>query len=249
MSILSWLPGTFKEMLGHVPTLLFDVVSWTALTKDITLLSKRMVSREGYEETKQRLQGHLPVGVQFSAHATPLPQMPEAREMLGSKILSLYFRQLKSQGPMFLDLRPQTFGVEDNKICWHPSPLWAEFSATFKAGVSDLYAGFYGQNEERCRKGLEQTGLIHPSWSEADKEHMAHLFRAHFAGALDRSMSFKLSEFQTSFQKIFAFLMEKKVKLTTDFMLLGIMLVTLYLSLEELGGEYPVANIYNEAQT
>jgi hypothetical protein len=78
---------------------------------------------------------------------------------------------------------------------------------------------------------------------------MAHLFRTHFAGALDRSMSFKLSEFQASFQKIFAFLMEKKVHLTTDFMLLGIMLVTLYLSLEELGGEYPVAKIYHEAQT
>jgi predicted unusual protein kinase regulating ubiquinone biosynthesis (AarF/ABC1/UbiB family) len=169
--------------------------------------------------------------------------------MLGEKILAVYFKQLTRPGPMFLDLRLSGFGIANNQVAWNPTSLWSEFSPGFVEGLGDLYGGFYGQDKTRFEKGLEKTGLIQPSWSAEDRDRMATLFRAHFGQALDAPMSFKLETFQKSFQAVFTFLMEKKVHLTTDFLLLGVMLVTLYLSLEELGGEYSVAAIYRTSVT
>lgn len=244
---MTWLPGAFKDLLRHVPTILFEVVPWGALSKDVAILSKRLLTGEGHEQARRSLQDVLPPGMKFRSHASTLPQTPEARRLLGGKILSLYFRQIQQTGPMFLDLRLQGFGVDANEVTWNPTSLWSEFSAGFTAGLSDLYGGFYGQDEERFLRGLASTGLTRDEWSAADKARMAELFRAHFGQALDEPMAFELEKFQASFQAVFNFLMEKKVKLTTDFLLLGVMLVTLYLSLEELGGDYPVAKIYRES--
>ena len=58
-------------------------------------------------------------------------------------------------------------------------------------------------------------------------------------------MTFGLEEFQKNFQGVFNFLLEKKGRLSPDFALLGIMLVTLYLSLDELGHSYDVKKAYH----
>jgi hypothetical protein len=244
MSFMSWLPSAFKDLLKHVPTILFDVVSWNALMKDAALLSKRLLTGEGADNARQGIAARLPAGVSFVSSAPTVPSTPQARHMLGEKILAVYFRQLQHPGPMFLDLRLNAFGVAANQVAWNPSSLWGEFSAGFIEGLSDLYGGFYGQDDARFQRGLQATGLIQATWSTEDRDRMATLFRAHFGQSLDAPMTFRLETFQKSFQAVFSFLMEKKVHLTTDFLLLGVMLVTLYLSLEELGGEYSVAAIY-----
>lgn len=46
-----------------------------------------------------------------------------------------------------------------------------------------------------------------------------------------------MEDFQASFAKIFQTLVNNKIQLDKNFLYLGIMLVTLYLSLSELGGE------------
>jgi hypothetical protein len=249
MSFMSWLPSAFKDLLKHVPTILFEVVSWNALMKDAALLSKRLITGEGVDNARQEVTSRLPTGVQFVDFAPTPPATAESRQMLGEKILAVYFKQLTCPGPMFLDLRLSGFGVANNQVAWNPTSLWGEFSAGFVDGLGDLYGGFYGQDKTRFEKGLDKTGLIQASWSEEDRDRMATLFRAHFGQSLDAPMSFKLETFQKSFQAVFTFLMEKKVHLTTDFLLLGVMLVTLYLSLEELGGEYSVASIYKASAT
>lgn len=249
MSFMSWLPSAFKDLLKHVPTIIFEVVSWNALMKDAALLSKRLLTREGADNARQDVSPHLPTGVSFVDFAPTLPATPESRQMLGEKILAVYFKQLTRPGPMFLDLRLSGFGIADNQVAWNPTSLWGEFSPGFVEGLGDLYAGFYGQDDARFERGLEKSGLTQASWPAADRARMATLFRAHFGQALDAPMKFRLATFQQSFQAVFTFLLEKKVHLTTDFLLLGVMLVTLYLSLEELGGEYPVAAIYKASAT
>jgi predicted unusual protein kinase regulating ubiquinone biosynthesis (AarF/ABC1/UbiB family) len=245
---MSWLPAAFKDLLQHVPTLLFDVVSWGALTKDATLLSTRLLTGSGADEARKTVANTLPQGVKFTRNEPQMPTGSVARRMVGEKILEIYFDQITRPAPMFLDLRLNRFGVEENQIVWNPSSLWGEFSPDFVKGLKDLYAGFYGQDDQLFQLGLLKSGLVSNEWSIADKEKMAHLFRAHFGSALDEPMAFRLKSFQQSFQAVFAFLLEKKVKLTTDFLLLGVMLVTLYLALEELGDEYPVAKIYHQSQ-
>ncbi len=247
MSLLSWLPGAFKDLLRHVPTLLFDVVSWNALLKDATTLSKRMLTQEGAAEAREALAPQLPPGLSFSDQPLTPPATPEARRLLGEKILALYFVQVHSGTAMFLDMRLTGFGLTSSGIGWNPTTLWASFSPLFRTGVQELYAGFYLQDALRFERGLLHTGLIAEHWAPHEKERMASLFRAHFGQAIEAPMRFELAGFQHSFQAVFQFLLEKKVQLTTDFLLLGVMLVTLYLALEELGGEYPVAKIYRSS--
>ncbi|OYW78781.1 MAG: hypothetical protein B7Z19_06555, partial [Polynucleobacter sp. 32-46-5] len=51
-------------------------------------------------------------------------------------------------------------------------------------------------------------------------------------------------DFKNSFINIFHFLLEKKVRMSADFMYLGLMLVTLYLHLEELNQPLNVRTIF-----
>ena len=55
-----------------------------------------------------------------------------------------------------------------------------------------------------------------------------------------------MEDFQASFAKIFQTLVNNKIQLDKNFLYLGIMLVTLYLSLSELGGEYEVSTIFKD---
>ena len=61
-------------------------------------------------------------------------------------------------------------------------------------------------------------------------------------------MAFNLKSFQESFLKIFQFLVEKKVRLSSEFMVFGIYLVTLYLTLEQGGFQHSVKSIFLEVE-
>jgi hypothetical protein len=116
-------------------------------------------------------------------------------------------------------------------------------------GLLDLYDGFYLENEVKFTKGLQSTGLINPSFTSDDIVKMKGLFRNHFGSSLNESMKFNLMDFQRTFLKIFEFLMEKKVMLSSEFMLFGIYLVTLYLSLEKSGEKHDVRKLYLEVRS
>lgn len=245
MNLMSWLPRALKELITHVPTLLFEVVSWTELSKDISILSQRLLTGSGAAELRQKLAQSLPKSLNFTSSATPLQSEPK----LGETILELYFRQLQSPDGMFLDLRLRHFAGGPDTYQWNPNSMWASFSPSFREALGKLYDGFYFGDDQIFHEGLIETGLISQEWSETDQLEMKRLFKAHFGSAIDQPMTFQLSTFQASFQNVFSFLLKKKVKLSTDFLILGVMLVTLYLSLEELGGAYPVADIYRRSKT
>lgn len=244
MSLMSWLPSALKELLIHVPTLLFEVVAWKELTKDISTLSARLLTGSGAEDLRKKTAQHLPNTLSFSTHS----QSPSLSQSLGETILELYFRQLHFKEGMFLDLRAKNFSQEDDRFTWNPNSMWASFSPSFIGALEKLYDGFYFGDDQLFHQGLIETGLINESWKRSDQDEMKKLFKAHFGSAIETPMEFKLALFQKSFQNVFSFLMEKKVKLSTDFLILGVMLVTLYLSLEEIGGSYHVADVYKRSK-
>ncbi len=244
MSLMSWLPKALKELITHVPTLLFEVVSWTELSKDISSLSHRLLTGSGAAELRQKLAKKLPNSLKLTSQAHEL----NPSHQLGETILELYFRQLQSTEGMFLDLRLRHFSGTEGNYLWNPNSMWASFSPSFRQALHKLYDGFYLGSDQVFHDGLVETGLISQDWSVEDQLEMKRLFKGHFGSAIDQPMEFHLATFQDSFQNVFDFLMKKKVKLSTDFLILGVMLVTLYLSLEELGGNYPVADIYNRSK-
>lgn len=245
MSPLSWLPGPIRELLRHVPTLLWEMVDWGSMTKDVTTLSGRLLSAKGKDEAKNHLAQLLPAGLRFA----DLAGRTEDKQLLGDVWLELYFRQLLSNGPMFLDLRASTVDGARDDWHWSPTNLWAEFTPGFALALGKLYDGFYLADDALFKQGLRETGLVDPQWPLADQEQMALLFKQHFGTADASPMRFQLSAFQASFQKVFSFLAEKKVHLSADFLHLGIMLVTLYMALESWGGTHDVARIYRQART
>lgn len=60
-------------------------------------------------------------------------------------------------------------------------------------------------------------------------------------------MEFKINHFMRSFDSLFLFLRREKITLSEDFLFLGVMLLTLYLHLESLGGAYDVKAAFSRA--
>jgi len=247
MPLLSWPPGAMKELLRYVPTLLNDVVDWRVMTREVSALSKRWMTGEGADEARAALAHLLPTQLRY----TRKPQMPELndqqRSLLGEVILELYFTQVLSSGPLFLDLRLSHFGREHDQWTWLPGNLWGEYSPGFARGLREVYRGFYEHSPLQLRHGLTELGLINSAWPESEKEELEKLFRASFGGEANVPMKFELEAFQHSFQNVFKFLMERKVQLGPDFVLLGLNLITLYLALEELGQSWSVPQHYQTA--
>lgn len=165
-------------------------------------------------------------------------------QLAAQKILTLYFAQLFSSNGVFLDLRPQHLQIEQGQLQWHPTGLWTEFRPDFKIGLMKIYDGFYESQQDLFHQGLKEIGLASDNWPAADVGHLGQLFREHFGSSIDQPVKFELQKFQQSLVKITDFLLEKKAHISTDFLYLGIYLVTMYDALERTGVAVDVKKIY-----
>lgn len=249
MPTMSWLPGALKDLLRHVPTLLMDVVDWKAMGEVLPKLTQRLLTGAGSDDVRQKLTTIIPKELHFISKVDKKDLNELQKVELGELILELYFCQVLSGQPMFLDLRLSHFGIDENNYLWSPGHLWGEFNPDFVVGIRELYDGYFNNTEEVFARGLLQTGLVQPDWSDEDKKEMSDLLRATFdGGKASTPLHFSLASFQQSFQKVFDFIIEKKGTLGSDFVLLGIMLVTMYMSLEELGQPHLIAAQYEKAK-
>lgn len=245
---MSWLPGALKDLLKHVPTLLFEVVDWKAMREVLPQLTQRLLTGTGVTSAREGLVNDLPRSLRLAEWSTRNDLTEQQKISLGGVLLELFFTEALSGQPIFLDLRTHHFSPLGEEWQWKTSNLWGQFSRTFTEGLRKLYAGFFHHDEASFRKGLELTGLVSPEWSEESKLEMTQLLKDTFAiGGGDAPLHFNLVAFQQSFQKVFDFMMSKKGRLGPDFVLLGIMLVTLYQSLEELGAPHAVTPFYDKA--
>ncbi len=242
------LPGVLKELLKHVPTVLFEAVDWSVLAHELPKLSRRLIQKEGYQELFEQHQSFLkPFDINLTGN---IQNHLDLKHDLWSseKILTLYFAQLFSPHGLFLDLRTNHFEVAKPVLNYHPSGLWTKFSDEFSQGLGEIYDGFYLGKDELFQSGLIKLGLSSPNWPQKDREELAQLFKSHFGSSVNQEMSFELESFQASLVNITHFLLEKKVKISNDFLYLGIYLVTLYSALEKSRVRINVKNIYMDVR-
>lgn len=238
------MPGVLKELVKHVPTVLFQVVEWHELASELPKLSRRILQKEGYQQIFEHHRNFL---TPFHISLTQSPLIHEGYKVnkeTAEKCLHLYFAQLYSEDGLFLDLRPQHFINDAPDLKWHPSGLWTVLDEDFRLGLLEVYEGFYLEKEDVYFKGLKRIGLIADDWSEQDRYKLGELFRAQFGASLTSEMSFSLEHFRSSIIKLTDFLLKKKVKITKDFLYLGIYLVTLYSHLEQSPDKLAVKDIY-----
>ena len=243
MSIMQFLPTLVRELLKHVPKLGFEVTDWEGVRRDAPLMAARLLSQSGVAGLKRAQESAFHSFLTFESSASPTLSDPQE---FGDLLLRYYFSQLEIDDGVFLDLRPEHFSQSQGKLHFRPNGFWYRFSPGFRLALLELYDGFYLDREDLFESGLRGTGLLSDSWSPEDRERMKSLFRSHFGSARDLPMQFNLEDFQKTFLSVFEFLMEKKVRLSSEFMLFGAYLVTLYLALQKAGGRHEVGRIYRE---
>jgi hypothetical protein len=244
MIFMRILPGVLKELLKHVPTVLFEVVEWKVLMLELPKLSRRLMQKEGFEELFTKQCEYLKTFdielITKKTHSTNL----SPHQDFANKTLTLYFAQLFSPYGLFLDLSPNHLDMKNQKLTFQPNGLWTKFHTDFSQGLQKIYDGFFLDQEELFHEGLLACGLTSKNWSIEDRQALANLFKSHFGPSLTQEMTFDLETFKTSFFKIANFMLEKKVVISTDFLYLGIALVTLYSSLEKTKASVNVKEIY-----
>jgi hypothetical protein len=244
MFLMRILPGVLKELLKHVPTVLFDAVEWSELASEVPKLTKKLMQKEGFVELFKEQKTFLsPLNVELVETELKNETLSVNKDV-AKRWLTLYFAQLFSPHGVFLDLRSHNFSNHNEILRWHPTGLWHKFSEPFRKGLINIYDGFYLGNEELYHQGLIELGLADVNWSAEDKAKLANLFKEQFGASLGEEMSFDLEGFRNSLVKITDFLLQKKVKISTDFLYLGIYLVLLYSSLEKSKEKLPVKQIY-----
>ena len=209
---------------------------------EVTILSKRLVSAKSDKALQTELAKILEKEIVFSESATPGPLLQSD----GEKILKIYFCQIMKSKKVYLDLRPKYFSHKENQLLWHPNNLWAEFDLAFSEGIRAVYRGYYLENDSLFRTGLLQCGLIKESWSAEQKREVMEVFQKHFGAAREKPTRFDLDHFKSSFGNIFTTLLKNKIRLDKNFLYLGVMLVTLYIALDEIGGEFDVSAIFKD---
>lgn len=244
MILMRILPGVLKELSKHVPSVLFQTVEWNDLIHELPQISRRVIKKEDYKKHIDLLNGFFKYSdiilSEFSITPTPF----ESKKWMGEKLLELYFSQLFSPHGIFLDLRSNHFEDSRPVLKFNPSGFWTKFDESFRLGLLKVYEGFYLDNEDTYFEGLEKIGLLKNEWPQTDKKELGEIFKAQFGNALTQEMLFDLEHFKDSIIKMSNFMINKRVKISKDFLYLGIYLVTLYASLEETKEKLPVRNIY-----
>jgi hypothetical protein len=119
-----------------------------------------------------------------------------------------------------------------------------QFDPRFKEGLLKVYEGFYLEKDEEYYQGLQEIGLLRDDFSEADKRELGDLFKKQFGKGLHEEIKFELNHLRDSIIGMSHFMLNKKVKVSKDFLYLGIYLVTMYSALEKCHSPLPVKDIY-----
>ena len=257
-SAFSFLPRGFRSLLDYISPAAFEVIDWTAALKKTGRISKEIVFETSVERVKAEFRNHLPAGIQFAdkdlsdvVYENHLNQT--SKKEFGQKLLVLYFQQIFSVNEIFLDLRKERFSRSLSETCeetlsWKPNGLWVEFSDEFLKGLRLLYQGFYEQNETSLDLGLSMLALYSDAMSLQEKSELKGLLEIHFGQGRTAPMKFEVAHFMRSFDNLFLFLKRNNMKLSEDFLFLGIYILTLYLHLEILDESFDVVDAFNQVK-
>ena len=247
MLFLNFLPDVLKELIKHVPSLMFEIVDWKDLARELSKVTPRLLKKEGYSDFFARQQAFLSaIGVNLIISTSSKEIPTTSDQATGEVILRTYFSQLYSPHGLFIDLRLQHFYNGPDGVTMKPSSLWVTFKDEFRNGLIKMYQGFYYENDTKLEEGLIETGLLKAEWPTGKKDELKSILKNHFAQSLDEGMVFELEHFKNSFVKIANFLINNKVIISHDFIYLGIYLISLYLGLQTIKAPLPVSRIFKE---
>jgi hypothetical protein len=235
-------PPFFKEIFEHLPNALSDLISWREMLSEVTSLSNRLITGKGETLARAELQKVIPADIVITSNLTGAGLTTNQ----GEKILQLYFLQIMKAQKLFLDFRPKHFSFASGILQWNPNGLWAQFDLQFQNGIRLVYQGYYKNDDQLFSHGLIECNLIKLDWSDDKKNEVIAVFKNHFSNGRGEKISFTMEGFKYSFSEIFKTLVKNKIKLDKNFLYLGIMLATLCISLNKIGGEYDVSKIFND---
>ncbi len=207
---------------------------------EVTSLSKRLMTGQGSLTAKIEIKEYLSEDITL-VDETIASQLQKSD---AERILKIYFLQIMHGQKVFLDLSTKHFSGSENILSWRPGSMWAEFDQNFIDGMRLIYRGYYFQDDHQFEAGLIQCRLINDSWPLSQKAEVINVFKNHFSNGVNSEVEFSLEQFKSSFTHIFKTLVKNKIKLDKNFFYLGIMLVTLYRTLNIIGGSYNVSKIF-----
>jgi hypothetical protein len=240
------LPKFFKDVLQHIPTLALKSVNWKDVLKDMGPFVFRLGTKE-LEKSKQDTISNLKIlnlELTNKIDKKRLADSEENKEQ-GQLLLKLYFSQFKNKHGLNLDIRASHFEYNSELLKWSPNNCWYKMSDHFREALIDLYSGFYHNNNERFERALQSIGLT-KNLNDTKTQELKELFYAHFTPGDQSLVKFEVSKFSESFYELFHFFVTNEVELETDFIFLGIYLVTLYMHLEELDESFDVRAAFLE---
>lgn len=242
----SFVPSEFKPFLKYISPDAFKVVDWKSALKSSTAMTKAFVTGQNKEILQDHLKAMLNKQIHFGKANMALVES-QNRSHHGQLILLIYFAQLKSDKGCFLDLRENSFTVDGDKLFWEPKNLQHQFSQDFLDGLRLVYKGYYHNLDEDINAGLLKMNLINSEMSQSQQNEIKALLLKHIGGENPENMKFEMSKFERSFADFFKLLKDRKMKLSEDFLFLGVYLVLLYACLEKLDIKLNVKEAYLNA--
>ena len=171
----------------------------------------------------------------------------EERELFYRKLVKLYFTQFFKGGPLYFHFLESFFYTSDSSDLFFWKPLKGFESGVvlderFRKGLIELYTGLYEENQSLSTKGLIKMGLLNEladisQQEERDREIRKHeelfsIVDKHF-GMNTKDYKFTLSHLALTMEKMTSFIIKYKIKLDSNFIILGLCLTSLYLCLKE----------------
>ena len=243
--LLKTLKGTDWELLtSFVSPVFFDIVPTLGIAKVFSSIVKDFANakefervRLGAEETLAKIGPPLQSLriVSSLAHKPNLAELSVAeRQEFGAMVLKIYFAQIFSGNKSILDLRSTAFSSCSE---WAPKPVYFKWNESFRAGLCDLYRGFYTNDDLLLDAGLTKLNLMHAK----------SVISGHFGEGEQTSVRFSLKHFQKSLHDVFESCKKNRASLHPDFFALGAYLLCLYENLESLNCAFDVRGAFLEA--
>ena len=250
MDLPAFVPRDLRQLARFVPARGWDAIAWKPLLGSLRDLSVRYATGRGVPALRAACAPQVP-DLRFT-HFVPRPRRLDAltdaarRRRAGDELLRLYFAQWRVDEGLFLDLRAQQLGLDDEgHLLFAPNGLWIRLRPEFRLGMVDLYRSFYTDDAEAFRAALRRMGLAAPGLAPAAEQALEDKLRAHF-GLEQDAQRFSIDRFKASFDDLFAFFVDHDYTLHSDFVFVGFYLITLYLTLDELGEAHDVRGICSE---
>ena len=223
-----------KEILKLFPQKAFKLLSIKDSLRIGAQVTKSLIDTEARQNLILARQKNWKWNdIDFSKEDSSQETLSLTKEM-GEKILKIYFSQFFEEDlAVHLDFGARSF-YSNQKLVWIPSRLHYQFSKPFLKGVQSLYKGFYFDQPVDFENGLKLLGIIKTGMSEEKKQKVINLFLNHFGEGKVNPVQFSSESLQKSFNAIFSFFLQEDIELNPEFAVLGINLVTLYLTLEEI---------------